>query len=190
MAPDPRWLEILKASGWQTTAIAVACALFLLIASWGWLPALPSLVTIAAAFALLICGCLALASMGSAALRFFPVHTWFLHKVKTRREQRAARDYLPHMTPQERKIIGYLLANDQKSFTAAIDGGYAMTLISRGIVVRAVAPGQVFLENETPFKIPDHLWKVLADHRDKFPYTPPRKGDTEPHPWRVPWMVQ
>jgi hypothetical protein len=30
MAPDPRWLEILKASGWQTTALAVASGLFLL----------------------------------------------------------------------------------------------------------------------------------------------------------------
>jgi len=30
MTPDPRWLEILKASGGQTLAVAVACALLLL----------------------------------------------------------------------------------------------------------------------------------------------------------------
>jgi hypothetical protein len=30
MTPDPRWLEILKASGWQTAAVAAACGLFLI----------------------------------------------------------------------------------------------------------------------------------------------------------------
>ena len=38
--PDPRWLELLKASGWQTVAIAVAVGVFLLAAHWGWLPPL------------------------------------------------------------------------------------------------------------------------------------------------------
>ena len=37
------------------------------------------------------------------------------------------------MTDKERQIIGYLLRYRQKSFTCASDGGYANTLVSRGI---------------------------------------------------------
>ena len=31
MTPDPKWLEILKASGWQTTGLACAFGVFLLL---------------------------------------------------------------------------------------------------------------------------------------------------------------
>jgi len=48
MTPDPRWLELLKASGWQTAGISIACGLFLLGAHLGWLPPLePWMVLIA-----------------------------------------------------------------------------------------------------------------------------------------------
>ncbi len=190
MAPDPRWLEILKASGWQNAAIAVACGLLLLTSSWEWLPPLPPLVTIAAAFGVLLFGCLALASMASAALRFFPVGIWIVHYVNRRRDQRDVRDYISHMTEKEREIIAYLLAKNQKTFTAALDGGHAATLISRQIVVRALAPGQVSSQEDTPFAIPDHVWTVLAAHRDQFPYTPSPSGEAEPHPWRINWMAR
>jgi hypothetical protein len=40
MTPDPKWLEILKASGWQTTALAVAFGLFILAGRTGWLSSL------------------------------------------------------------------------------------------------------------------------------------------------------
>jgi hypothetical protein len=130
--PDPRWLEILKASGWQTAAVAGACALFLLIAHWGWLPPLEPWMIQLAAIATLICGFLALASFISTTLRFFPVQTWVLHWISRHRAKRAVRDYIPHMTDREKQIIGYLLAKNQKMFSAESDGGFAAPLLSRG----------------------------------------------------------
>ena len=188
MTPDPRWLEILKASGWQTTAIAAACGVFLLIAAWGWLPPLPAIVTLAVVFTFLVCTFLALASMGSALFQFIPLKVWILHYVYRRREERAIREYIPHMTEEEREIVAYLLAKNQKSFTGAMDGGRAATLISRRIIVRALQPQQVFLADDVPFMIPDHVWTVLHHHRERFPYTP--KDDVEAHPWREHWMAR
>jgi hypothetical protein len=64
MTPDPRWLEILKASGWQTAAIAIACGALLWANHEGWLPFDLLMVQLAAA-AMVICGSLALASFAS-----------------------------------------------------------------------------------------------------------------------------
>jgi hypothetical protein len=117
MTLDPRWLEILKASGWQMAALAAACGVFLLIAHWGWLPPLDPWMIPLAAIGFLIFGFLTVASAISATLKFFPVQTWLLHWIY--RAKRAVREYIPHMTEQERTIVGYLLAKNQKMFTAA-----------------------------------------------------------------------
>jgi hypothetical protein len=190
MTLDPRWLEILKASGWQMAAIAVACGLFLLINKWGWLPPLDGWMIQLAAIGFLLSVLLAIASFISAALKFFPVEEWVVHWVNIRREKNAVRDYIPHMTEQERLIIAYLLAKNQKMFTTEGNGGYAMTLISRGIVVLALRPGQMFDNEDTPRAIPDHIWDVLVEHKDQFPYSPPARGEIEADPWRVPWMAR
>lgn len=184
MAPDPRWLEILKASGWQTAAIAGACGIFLIAARWNWFPPLDPWMVQLAAFVLLLNACLTVASFISAVLKFFPLQTWVMHRVMMRREKDAVRNYIPHMTPNERKIIAYLLARNQKMFVAAADDGYAMTLISRGIVVRALRPNQVFDMDDTPMVIPDHVWDVLLEHKREFPTAQSRQDPYEPHPWR------
>ncbi len=183
MAPDPKWLEILKASGWQTTAIAVACGLFLLLARLGWLPPLEPWMTLLAAFAALLCGCLALASWGSAAYRFLPIHKWVVHWFNIRRSKRGLAGYIPHMTPKEREVIAYLLAKNQKTFTAEADGGHAATLLSRGIVIVIARQGQHLDPEHVPMTIPDHLWNVLVRQRYQFPYVVPPDGEV--HPWRV-----
>jgi hypothetical protein len=185
MTPDPRWLEILKASGWQTAAVAAACGLFLLIAHWGWLPPLDALMIQLAVIVFLICGSLAVASVVSATLKFFPMQTWLLHWINRRKAKRAVRDYIPYMTKRERTIIGYLLAKNQKMFTAASDGGYAATLLSRGIICVA-ARNQLVDMLHVPMMIPDDVWDVLIEHKQQFPYsfTPKTHGDVEPHPWR------
>jgi hypothetical protein len=190
MTINPKWLEILKASGWQTAAGASACALFLLVAHWGWLPPLEPWMVQLAAFALLLLGFLTLASFISSALKVFPASAWFVHWVTIRREKKAAREYIPHMTPKEREIIGFLLAKNQKMLTVDSDGGHAVTLISRKIIVRGLQPGQVFHMTDMPMYVPDHVWDVLAAHKDQFPYHPPARGERETHPWRVPWMAR
>ena len=163
MTPDSRWLEILKASGWQTAAIAAACALFLFAANRGLLPPLDPWMVQLAALAFLVCGFLALASFISATLKFFPIQTWVVHWVNIHRGKKAVRDYIPHMTPQERAIIAYLLAKNQKMFTTEGDGGYAKTLISRRIVVRALAPNQMFDMLSMPVAIPGSRLEGLSE---------------------------
>ena len=73
-------------------------------------------------------------------------------------------------------------------FTAASDGGYAATLLSRGIICVAVRGGQHVDMLDVPMVVPDHVWDVLMQHKDQFPYKPQRSGrrDGEVHPWRVP----
>ena len=92
------------------------------------------------------------------------------------------------MTTKEREIIAYLLAKNQKTFTAASDGGHARTLLSRGIVIILARDGQLLDPENVPMTIPDHLWDVLQKHKDEFPYKPPDGGETEGAPWRVHWM--
>jgi hypothetical protein len=62
MTLDPRWLEILRASGWHTAAIAAACGLFLLAGHWEWLPPLEGWIIQVAAFGFLLSGCLTFAT--------------------------------------------------------------------------------------------------------------------------------
>jgi hypothetical protein len=187
MTPDPRWLEILKASGWQTAAGAAACGLFLLIGYWGWLPPLDPWMVQLAAFAFLLCAFLATASVITAALKFFPIQKWVVHWRNIRKAKTGLRAYIPHMTQHERAIIAYLLAKNQKTFTASSDGGYAATLLSRGIVIIIAQPGQHLDPENVPMTIPDHLWDVLTEHKGDFPYTTPEDDEGEVYPWRVPW---
>jgi hypothetical protein len=95
----------------------------------GWLPALEPWMIPLATIVTLICGCLSLASFISAVLNFFSVQKWVLRWIALHRAKRAVLEYIPHMTKVERKIVGYLLAKNQKTITAAIDGGHAATLI-------------------------------------------------------------
>ena len=88
------------------------------------------------------------------------------------------------MTEQEREIIGCLLHRNQRVFTNTIDGGYATTLISKGIVVPAARQGQAFTQHECPFEVPRPVWDVLKRHKATFPYA----GEDDDEPWRVHWM--
>jgi hypothetical protein len=189
VTPDPKWLEILKASGWQTTAGAFAFGLFLLANYRGWLPPFDPWMIQLSALGFLLCGCLAVGSIGSAVFKFFPISIWILHWIKISQERRATRNYIPHMTPKERQIIGYLLQKNQKILIAEQDGGHAMPLISRRIIVHALQPGQVFNMSRVPMTIPDHIWDELLRHKEQFPYTPEKGGPNETSPWLRHWMA-
>ena len=89
------------------------------------------------------------------------------------------------MTEKDREIIAYLLHRNHRMFTCELDGGHARLLRSRGILRIATRPGQQVEYSDVPFEIPSGVWRVLAQHRDQFPYL----GDEDnPHPWRVHWM--
>lgn len=185
--PDPRWLQILKASGWQLAGLAVAFGIFLMLPTWGLMPPLPAWAMQLAALAFLVTAGLALASLLSNTFTFFPVQKWFLTWYNLGRAKRRVRDYIPHMNKQERDTIAYLLAKNEKMFKADSDGGYASTLLSRGIIRVAAKPGQHIDLLDTPMEVPDYVWDVLVKHKDQFPYTPQLgQGDVERKPWRVP----
>jgi len=107
---------------------------------------------------------------------------WFYRQCQVSKAKRRVETEIAQMTPREREIVSYLLANDQRVFTNTIDGGYAVTLISKKIIACALLPGQAFTQLEVPFEVPDYVWDVLVKHKAKFPYTPPKSL-----PWRVPW---
>lgn len=194
MTPDPKWLEILKASGWQTTALAVAFGVMLLVIRAGWIASPDAWFSGFIAFcalAFLICMFLALASIGHSVADFLQPRRWLAKWAGEKQHRKAVREYIPFMTDQERRIVAYLLHHNQKTFTAASDGGYAATLISRKIVMRALVPGQMFSGEDMPLAVPDHVWDVLVEHKDQFPYVTQRRRDgVEPHPWRVHWMAR
>jgi hypothetical protein len=66
MTSDPRWLEILKASGWRPAALAAGSLLWADRADW--IPALEPWMVQAAAVVMIACGLLALASFASNAV--------------------------------------------------------------------------------------------------------------------------
>ncbi len=184
-------LEILKAPNRQTTALALAAAGFLILHKLGAISTEPWMVTLAAAL-LLLTGFLVLASVVATAVGVFPVHQWIARRRRIRAAQKALVDYIPHMTDNERRIIAYLLAKNQKMFEAEGNGGYASTLLSRGIVVYATIPGVQYDSDDVPMTIPDHVWDVLKSNEAKFPYSPrlSEGSKVEIHPWRVPWTAR
>jgi hypothetical protein len=187
MGADPRWLEILKASGWQTAALTAASALILYGNAKKLLPApLEPWMIQGAEVSLLVFGCLFLASIGTSIVKASSgPRAMLAYRWAIRRAQHQVAKDIPSMTFKEREIIGYLLGNDLKMFSSTADGGYANTLISKRIVVCGVLPGQVVTGFQVPFKVPEHVWEVLVKHKAEFPNTW-KTGD--PFPWSVSWM--
>ncbi len=60
----------------------------------------------------------------------------------------------------------------KKIFMNTADCGHANRLVSKGIVVMALRPGQAATEYEIPFEIRNHIWKVLKDHHHEFSCKP------------------
>ena len=188
---DPKWLDILKASGWQTTALAIACGLIVVLVKSEVIPTTgsPSWIALPAIGALIF-GCLSLAAMGSALAKVIKPAAIFDRWRLKRHKERAVREFIPYMTDTDRAIIGYLLYHNHKMFQAYQDGGYAAPLISKGIIQRSGVHGQAVDLTRMPFEVPDHVWSVLEKNREAFPYEPPPTGEVEKHPWAIHWMAR
>jgi len=189
MGLDGKWVELLKANGWQFACLALACAGILLADRNAWLPialdAFSKQVIVIAGFALFA---LWVAAIGSA------VSEWWTLQVRKFKRRRAIeahakefRDYIPYMLPEEKAIFAQLLHQNRKTFTAADDGGHASTLLGRKFVVILAVRGQTISLEDVPFAVPDHIWKIAQEHKSEFPFKPdPRGADA----WRVHWMVR
>lgn len=184
MWPDSKLLELIKATGPQALAVAISAGIFLLMEVGGVFGAQDPWVRPAASFLLLLSSSLVVI----AAFRTMRLPERISRWRWRRKVSDEVRRYIPYMTPKEREIIGYLLSFKMKTFLAASDGGYANTLISRGIVIVALRPGQSFEEESVPMTIPDHIWKILEEHRNEFPKYD--VTDDRPKPWRISWMAR
>jgi len=188
---DPKWLEILKASGWQTTALTIACIIIIVLIKNGTIPTTDSPLWVAIpSIAALIFGSLSLAAMGNAAVNAIQPIKLIKYWLLKRKKAKEVNDFIPYMTDKDREIIGYLLYHNQKTFQGDSDGGYAAPLITKGIIRVACKQGQVIDPSWTPFEIPDYAWNVLENSKELFPYKPPSKGKTEVHPWAISWQVR
>ena len=76
VSPDPKWLELLKASGWQTLAIATGCSLTYALISRGIIPNPGALAILFVVVLGLICACLTLPNILSRLARTFPILKW------------------------------------------------------------------------------------------------------------------
>ncbi|MCJ8158646.1 super-infection exclusion protein B [Sphingomonas sp. LaA6.9] len=177
--------DILKASAAQAFALSVACGVFVYLAKSGLLPPLEPWMLLLAVFIGIFAGALWASLIIRDLWKMIGLVTHWNRWRNSRARRKAVTDYIPHMTEDERKIVGYLLANNQKSFDCAADGGHAATLLARGIIRNALRPGQVFDMEHVPMFVPDDVWNVLVAHKDSFPAT-----NEEGHPWRVHWMAR
>ena len=190
-APDPKWLAILKATGWQTSALAAACALTYIVIRSGLIPTDGSPYWLAVpAIGAILFACLSAAAIASAVVKTLEPGKQIGKRLSIRKEQADVRAYIRYMTEKDREILSYLLHHNQKMFQADQDGGYAAPLIARGIIRIAAQHRQVLDLTRVPFAVPDHIWKVLDENRNKFPFKPPRPDEDRGHPWAMHWMVR
>lgn len=190
ITPDPRWLEILKASGWQTSALAIASIVVLALVKNEMIPTDGSIYWIAIpSVSAIVFGFLAIASITSEIIKITQPWMHIDQWRAKRKEQQVVRNYIPHMTKKDKEIIAYLLHHNQKVFQANQDGGYAAPLISMRIIRISAQRGQVLELTRVPFVIPDHIWDVLVQHREKFPFIPSNDKKLEQRPWTIPWTL-
>ena len=185
---DPRWLEILKATGWQNFGLSLAFATFIYLVKTKSISVTDSTLWVAIpAIISLVCGGLALAAFGNAITKF--TNNRISRYFSRRKYRKMVEKCIPHMTEKDREIIGYLLHHNHKTFQTTSDGGYAAPLIGKRIIRVAAVQGQVLDGNWFPFEVVDDAWDVLLKFRENFPYQPPR-SEIETHPWAIPWMVR
>jgi hypothetical protein len=77
---------------------------------------------------------------------------------------------IPCITSDERTIIAYLLAHNEKTFKAESDGGNAATILAHGIVIILAQSNQHIDMQNVSMTIPDPIWDVLQFHKDQFTY--------------------
>jgi hypothetical protein len=188
---DPKWLDFLKTSGWQTTALAAASALIVFGHTSGLFPVpIPDWILVAAIVVGIVSACLALASWGGALWQATAGPRLIFRGWRADRKfKKRFVQYIPHMTPKERQIFAHLLHHNQRTFTAFHDGGYAAGLIGLGFIGWVTQNRQAVDPWAVPMGIPDTIWDALQEHRDQFPYTPERDSRGRPvelPPWRKP----
>lgn len=189
---DPKWLDFLKTSGWQTTALAAASGILIWLRVSGLAPVdIPDWIILTALATGIVSGCLAVASWGSALWQATagPRRAFAGWRADRAFKKRFVQ-YIPHMSAKERQIFAHLLHHNMRTFTAFQDGGYAAGLIGMGFIGWVYQNRQPLDPWAVPMGVPDTVWEALQEHRDQFlPYDPERDSRgrvIERDPWRRP----
>ena len=192
-----KFLDLLKASGWQTGMIALAAGLFLYLSTNGVLPPVePPWVVLVVYAVMFLSAALSAASIGSAAQRGIASGwKWLSRKRAKQKAKKAFIKDIPFLMDKERQILGYLREKKQKTFVLDQDGGYASTLLGKNYVYFIGQYGQVWNPSRVPAAVADHVWEVVQERPADFPYVPEissgERGEKfEVPPWRIPWHVR
>jgi Super-infection exclusion protein B len=187
---DSKWLDLIRATGWQALALSIATGLFLFLTPSDAIPASLEFLTVFVWLVFFLSSSLALTTALRSFFEFFEIGAHIKKNLSRRKARKEVREYIPFMNEDEKKIIAYLLHNNQQSFRCAADGGYASTLLGRGIIVPAMLEGQEYSSDDMPVTVLPHIWDELEKHRSYFPYEKPPEGEIEGYPWRVPWTLR
>lgn len=175
--PDLSWIVRLLDLGLRIwLGLAAACAILVFGQSWGlsFLTDIPPTATAIAKVGLVVFGCLSIASILAAAWRCLE-WTWSIVKkrVARARYQKAAEKSLGDLTKQEREILAFLVTRGERHFRTNVSGGFAAGLIGRGLIHRALRPGQPFDPLSTPFTVDSDVWEALQKRKDDFKHPDP-----------------
>lgn len=175
--PDLSWLIKTLDLGlriWLGLALASAILVFGPVWGLSFLTDIPPTVTAVAKVGLVVFGCLSGVSILAAAWRSVE-WTWGIvsKRVAKTKYRKAAEKSLDDLTKRERDILAFLVTKGERHFTTDVDGGYAASLIGRGLIHRALRPGQAFSQLSTPFSVDDDVWEALQKRKDEFKHPAP-----------------
>jgi hypothetical protein len=178
---------VLDASVWKTAALSVAAGLILYGNARRWFPVVFDAWIIKILIVVVVaCACLSLSALIPNIFSIVKrADVWNVCRAK-----RLVSDSIPQLTAKEREIISYLLHQNQRMFEATPDAGYASTLVSKGIVVCALRPGQQVRGDGVPFEVPKHIWDALVRHEAEFAHDLPKPGQRPAFPWAIPWELR
>jgi len=171
----------------RITAPFAAAAWILLYIQTRGLMSLPAGVVVAALIGGVLCTCLALTSLLAYLWNTTKgLRQHFVEMFHHYRDKKRIQTELDYLTVEERVIIAYLLAKQQRVCEVLPDGEQAATLIAKGFVVWTVRKPPA-IHRDITVEVPAHVWDVLVRNSARFPYEPPKP---ETHPWRTPWMAR
>lgn len=156
--------------------LTLASAVLLFGPTWGlsFLSAIPPTVTPFAQLALVVFGCLSAISILAFSWRGVELTWGFVSKrIAKAQYRKAAAKSLDDLTKRERDILAFLVTNGERHFTTDVTGGFAASLIGRGLIVRAIRPGQAIDQLVTPFSVDEAVWKALQQRKDEFEHPEP-----------------
>ena len=183
-----RLVDLLKASGVQTGALALGAFGYIWLSQRGIMPALEGKwlpgVSLFGVGAAALCAASAVAFVFSSVKAFRPVQRWW----QNRRFKADFIANLDNLSFRERQILGFLCHHNQKVFTTDFDGGHAASLIARGYLQHFAAPGQRLPARAFPTRVVQPVWELMKAVPEAFPYEPQFDGDGEIPPWRRHWM--